>query len=89
MMVLIKKISLKLKQCNGMGSLGTLGTFMIAMLILMFVISSAPPLFAKLTIDTYAGELARTAEIAGRVGAETDARLAKLDSVKHLNPTVT
>jgi hypothetical protein len=60
-----------------------------AMLVLCTVLVIAPVFLTKLTLDNYANDLAREAEIAGRVGVETTARLNRLNEIKGLNPAVT
>ncbi len=59
------------------------------MILLVAVIKIAPVFITKMTLNNYANELCREAEIAGRVGAETNARLDRLnESHPDLNPVV-
>ena len=54
------------------------------------VIKIAPVFITKMTLNSYANELCREAEIAGRIGTETTARLDRLnESHPDLEPTVT
>jgi hypothetical protein len=58
------------------------------MLVLSTIITVTPIFLTKLTLDNYANELAREAEIAGRVGSETTERLSRLNEIRGLDPTV-
>ena len=54
------------------------------------MIKIAPVFITKMTLNSYANELCREAEIAGRIGTETTARLDRLnESHPDLDPTVT
>jgi len=59
-----------------------------AMLVLVTMITVTPVFLTKLSLDNYANELAREAEIAGRVGSETSQRLVVLNDIKGVNPAV-
>ena len=80
-----KKIS-NLRRKKGFIDLCVL--LIVSMMVLAFALAFMPVFTTKLSLDTYANELARTAEIAGQIGAETDSRLAKLNGIKNLNPMV-
>jgi len=59
------------------------------MITLVAVIKITPVFITKMTLNNYANELCREAEIAGRIGTETEARLERLnESNPSLNPTV-
>lgn len=63
---------------------------LIIMILLAGVIKIAPVFITKMTLNSYANELCREAEIAGRIGTETTARLDRLnESHPDLAPTVT
>ncbi|MDR1495541.1 MAG: DUF4320 family protein [Clostridiales Family XIII bacterium] len=57
-------------------------------LALMVVITVTPVFTAKQNLDLFAGELVRTAEISGEVGAETTERAAELKSELDLSPDI-
>lgn len=60
------------------------------MVLLVAVIKIAPVFITKMTLNNYANELCREAEIAGRICTETTAHLDRLnESHPDLNPTVT
>ena len=61
---------------------------MIMVMMLMFIITVAPVFLTKMTLNNYANELCREAEIAGRVGSETTARLERLNETSGITPTV-
>ncbi|MCL2076853.1 MAG: DUF4320 family protein [Oscillospiraceae bacterium] len=60
----------------------------VVILVMSFFLSVTPVFFTKLSLDNYAHELIREAEIAGRVDAETTRRLNRLNELKGLNPNV-
>ena len=79
----------QLKSNKGEGYIDIVIMTIAAMLVLATIITVTPIFLTKLTLDTYASELAREAEIAGRVGTETTHRLNVLNDIKGLEPTVT
>ncbi|MNM85023.1 hypothetical protein D3C81_971290 [compost metagenome] len=58
------------------------------MLCVALVVKVVPVFIVKYQLDTYAAELAREAEISGRVGPETTQRAAELQAQTSLNPTI-
>ena len=60
-----------------------------AMLVIALAVKVFPVYIQKQQIDTFAVELIREAEIAGRVGTETTRREQMLSEKTGLNPTVT
>ena len=58
------------------------------MLVLALVVRVLPVYVAKQQLDTYAVELVREAEIAGRVGTETNRRAAALTDSTGLDPDI-
>ena len=59
-----------------------------AMLVLALVVRVLPVYITKQQLDTYAVELVREAEIAGRVGTETTRRAAALTDSTGLDPDI-
>ena len=59
-----------------------------AMLVLALVVRVLPVYITKQQLDTYAVELVREAEIAGRVGTETTRRAAALTDSTGLDPAI-
>jgi hypothetical protein len=57
-------------------------------LTLMIVIAITPVFITKQSLDTYAMELVRTAEIYGQIGTETDARAAELSDELGISPAI-
>lgn len=75
---------------KGEGYIDVSVAVLVIMILLVAVIKIAPVFITKMTLNNYASELCREAEIAGRVGAETTSRLDRLnESHPDLNPTVT
>ncbi len=74
---------------QGSDYVGTTVFIMVMMILLIFIMTVAPVFLRKMTMNNYANELCREAEIAGRVGEETAERLQRLNESTGLNPTVT
>ena len=83
-----KNLLYRIKSRKGEGYIDVVVMTIAAMLVLTTIITVTPVFLTKLTLDNYANELAREAEIAGRVGIETTQRLNRLNEIKGLNPTV-
>lgn len=80
----------RLKSTRGEGYVDITVAVLIIMILLAGVIKIAPVFITKMTLNSYANELCREAEIAGRIGTETTARLDRLnESHPDLAPTVT
>ncbi|MBP0984074.1 MAG: DUF4320 family protein [Oscillospiraceae bacterium] len=86
----MKKLLKRLKSTCGEGYIDVSVAVLVVMILLVAVIKIAPVFITKMTINNYANELCREAEIAGRIGTETNARLERMnESHPDLNPTVT
>lgn len=86
----MKKLLRQLKSTRGEGYVDITVAVLIIMILLAGVIKIAPVFITKMTLNSYANELCREAEIAGRIGTETTARLDRLnESHPDLAPTVT
>ena len=81
----MKKI---LKRRSGEGYIDVCVLVVCAMLVLALVVRVLPVYVAKQQLDTYAVELVREAEIAGRVGTETNRRAAALTDSTGLGPDI-
>lgn len=76
------------KSKKGEGYIDVVIMTIAAMLIFATMLAVTPVFLTKLSLDNYANELAREAEIAGRVGTETSQRLTRLNEIKGVNPAV-
>ena len=86
----MKKLLKRLRSTCGEGYMDISVAVLVVMILLVAVIKIAPVFITKMTINNYANELCREAEIAGRVGTETTTRLDRLnESHPDLNPTIT
>lgn len=86
----MKNLLKRLKSTRGEGYVDITIAILIIMILLAGVIKIAPVFITKMTLNSYANELCREAEIAGRIGTETTARLDRLnESHPDLAPTVT
>lgn len=74
-----------LKSKRGEGYIDIVVIVLVVVMVLSLAVSFFPVLSAKAQLDTIASELCREAEIAGRIGIETTARLEQLKKVTGLN----
>ncbi len=85
----MKKLLKRLRSTRGEGYIDVAVAFMVIMITLVAVIKITPVFITKMTLNNYANELCREAEIAGRIGTETEARFERLnESNPDLTPTV-
>ena len=86
----MQKLLKRLRSTRGEGYIDVAVAFLVIMIVLVAVIKITPVFITKMTLNNYANELCREAEIAGRIGTETTERLERLnESNPTLNPTVT
>ncbi len=78
-----------LKNKAGEGYIDVAVLVLCAMLVIALAVKVFPVYIAKQQIDTFAVELIREAEIAGRVGSETSRRQQFLQEKTGMNPAVT
>ena len=86
----LKEVAMKkiLKRRSGEGYIDVCVLVVCAMLVLALVVRVLPVYITKQQLDTYAVELVREAEIAGRVGTETTRRAAALTDSTGLDPDI-
>lgn len=84
-MLKLKRI---VKSWQGEGYIDTAVLVLCVMLVLAVAISVLPVFVTKNKLDTYAAELCREAEIAGRVGSETTLRAQVLTEKTGLTPDI-
>ena len=85
---MLKKLKDKLRCRRGEGYVDVVVLVLCAMLVLALAIRVLPVFIAKQQLDTFATELCREAEIAGRIGSETNRRAAVLREKTGLNPEI-
>ena len=78
-----------LRSQRGEGYIDVAVLVLCVMLVLAVAISVMPVFITKNKLDTYASELCREAEIAGRVGTETTLRAQVLTEQTGLTPNIT
>ena len=78
-----------LKSKRGEGYIDVAVLVLCAMLVIAIAVRVFPAYIAKQQVDTFAVELVREAELAGRVGTETTRREQVLREKTGLTPTVT
>lgn len=78
-----------LRSQRGEGYVDVAVLVLCVMLVLAVAISVIPVFITKNKLDTYASELCREAEIAGRVGTETTLRAQVLTEQTGLTPSIT
>lgn len=84
----MKKRIKRLAANKGNTYIGVTIFVMVMMIVFVFIMSVAPVFLTKMTLNNYANELAREAEIAGRIGTETSQRLDRLNESSGLTPTI-
>lgn len=77
-----------LQKRRGSGAINVSVLVLCAMMIVALGMRVVPVYIAKSRLDTFAAELIREAEIAGRVGSETTLRASVLKDKTGLNPTI-
>lgn len=78
-----------LKNKRGEGYIDTVILVLCAILVIAIAVKVFPAYIIKQQLDTFATELVREAEIAGRVGSETTNREILLRENTGITPTVT
>ena len=88
--LVLKEVAMRklLKRRSGEGYIDVCVLVVCAMLVLALVVRVLPVYITKQQLDTYAVELVREAEIAGRVGTETTRRAAALTDSTGLDPAI-
>lgn len=79
----------KLRNSRGEGYIDVAVLVLCTMLVVALAVKVLPVYIAKSQLDTFAAELCREAEIAGRVGSETSLREQVLREKTGLDPVVT
>ena len=77
-----------LKSRRGEGYIDTVILVLCAMLVIALVVRVLPVFIAKQQLNTFASELCREAEIAGRVGTETDRRTQLMKEKLGIDPAI-
>lgn len=78
-----------LKNRRGEGYIDVVVLVLCAMLVIALTVRVLPVYIAKKQLDTFVTELCREAEIAGRVGTETNLRAQVLREKTGLDPVIT
>jgi hypothetical protein len=84
----MQKLLKPLKNNRGEGYIDVVVLILCAMLVVALAVKVFPAYIAKQKVDTFATELMREAEIAGRVGSETSRREQILIDKTGINPDV-
>ena len=85
---IVKRIKQILRCRRGEGYIDVVILVLVVMLVLALAISVLPAFIYKQQLDNFATEIAREAEIAGRVGTETDRRAQVMREKTGLDPTI-
>ena len=73
---------------RGEGYIDVIVIVLVIMLFIALAVKVFPVFIAKNQLDTYAAEIVREAEIAGRVGSETTARANQLKTEIGIDPAI-
>ena len=84
----MKKLLKPLRNIYGEGYIDVVVLVLCAMLVIALAVNVFPAYIAKQKVDTFATELMREAEIAGRVGSETEKREQFLVENTGIDPEV-
>ncbi len=77
-----------MKSNKGEGYIDTVVLVLCAILMIALAVRVFPVFIAKQKVDTFATELMREAEIAGRIGSETNSEEQRLRDDLGISPTV-
>lgn len=77
-----------LKSKRGEGYIDVVVVVLIAMMVIAMAVKVYPVFVVKSDLNTFANELARVAEIEGRIGSETTAKKNELRASLGIDPTV-
>ena len=84
----MKKIIQRLRSTKGEGYIDVTVLVIVVMIMLCLIMNVAPVFITKMSLNNYANELAREAEIAGRIGSETNERFERLNENSDFIPDV-
>jgi hypothetical protein len=77
-----------LKSKRGEGYIDVVVVVLVAMMVIAMAVKVYPVFVVKGDLNTFANELARVAEIEGRIGSETTAKKNELRACLGIDPTV-
>ncbi|MBM7562920.1 DUF4320 family protein [Fusibacter tunisiensis] len=77
-----------LKSKRGEGYIDVVVVVLVAMMVIAMAVKVYPVFVVKSDLNTFANELARVAEIEGRIGSETTAKRNELRASLGIDPTV-
>jgi len=77
-----------LKSKRGEGYIDVVVVVLVAMMVIAMAVKVYPVFVVKGDLNTFANELARVAEIEGRIGSETTAKKNELRASLGIDPTV-
>ena len=77
-----------LKSKRGEGYIDVVVVVLVAMMVIAMAVKVYPVFVVKSDLHTFANELARVAEIEGRIGSETTAKKNELRASLGIDPTV-
>jgi Tfp pilus assembly protein PilE len=77
-----------LKSKRGEGYIDVVVVVLVAMMVIAMAVKVYPVFVVKSDLNTFANELARVAEIEGRIGSETTAMKNELRASLGIDPTV-
>jgi Tfp pilus assembly protein PilE len=77
-----------LRSKRGEGYIDVVVVVLVAMMVIAMAVKVYPVFVVKSDLNTFANELARVAEIEGRIGSETSAKKNELRASLGIDPTV-
>lgn len=84
----MKKVIRILKDKRGEGYVDVVVILLVALLVIALGMKVFPVFVAKNELNTFANELARVAEIEGRIGSATNIKANELEALTGLEPVI-
>ncbi len=77
-----------IRRCNNKGNVDTVVIILVAVLMIALALKIYPVFIVKNELNTFVGELARIAELEGRIGNATEIKANELKASMGINPTI-
>ena len=77
-----------LRDCRGESYIDVIIIVMVSLMVIALALKVFPVFVAKNELNTFANELARVAEIEGRIGSATNTKANELKTTMNMDPTI-
>ncbi len=82
------KILKSLRDCRGESYIDVIIIVLVSLMVIALALKVFPVFVAKNELNTFANELARVAEIEGRIGSATNTKANELKTTMNMDPTI-